>query len=184
MKSFTRSCKKRVASSLSPFLVKILLESEDEVFDEDKDEILTACGSLVSTWEVDVSRVLRCRRNGVVLTSEMFDHRGLVNDSYVMLDNDIFGQVSDIFLVGEKNADNDKLVIKVHMFERVELKNGDELVRFPECQFPVRETSQHVYKLLTKNVPLQKACVGVYDHVVDGEVPERFKFFCVLPEVA
>jgi hypothetical protein len=179
MEAFRNSCKRRAAKGLSPVAVKIIEQSENEVLDDEKDDVLSACGSFVSSWDVPVTRVLRCRRNGVVLTSKQFVHRGLVNDSYVYLDESNFGQIAEIFRVGEESVENDKLVIKLQKFERVQVTDGSDVITFPEFQFPVKETTDFTFKLVTRSVVVQKACMGVYDHCA-----EELRFFCALPEVA
>ncbi len=184
MKAFRTSCKRRTATGLSPVAVKVIDKADEEVFDEEKDDVLSSCGSFVSSWDVPVTRVLRCRRNGVVLTSKLFKHRGLVNDSFVYLDESNFGQIADIFRVGEESGQNDKIVVKLQMFEKVHLKTGDQEIIFPVFQFPVKETENFTYKLVTRSVVIQKACVGLYDHYDGDKSAEQFKFFCARPEVA
>jgi hypothetical protein len=184
MKAFRTSCNRSTATGLSPVAVKIIDTEDNEVCDEEKDEVLSSCGSFVSSWDVPVTRVVRCRRNGVVLTSKLFQHRGLVNDSFVYLDGDNFGQIAEIFRVGEEGSENDKLVIKLKIFERVHLRNGNEEIVFPEFQFPVKETENFTFKLITRGVVVQKACLGTYDHQDGDKAAEEFKLFCALPEVA
>jgi hypothetical protein len=184
MKAFRSSCKRGRATSLSPVAVKIIDKADEEVLDEEKDDVLSSCGSFVSSWDVPVTRVLRCRRNGVVLTSKRFQHRGLVNDSFIYLDDSNFGQIVEIFRIGEENVQNDKIVIKIRKFERVHLTNGNEEITFPEFQFPVNETEEFAFKLITRTVAVQKACMGSYDHHDGNNAVVTLKFFCALPEVA
>lgn len=121
--------------------------------------------------QVELTRVSRMvRKNVVVLTSKRFKHRGAVRDSYVQVENDLFGQIEEIvfsvdlatfFLVIEKFAKYDALYSK-----------GNRVMH-PINQFPYRRTGQLIAVELTDDLFIQKAQISCLV-LAEGKIVDLF----------
>jgi hypothetical protein len=97
--------------------------------------------------EFSLQRVLKMSRRGIILETvdAKHPHGSLVNDSYVTVDEEHFGQISDIVhIVGKGETESDghgKFAIIVRKFYRITpLYDTAEVIQFPMNQFPFVET--------------------------------------------
>jgi hypothetical protein len=67
----------------------------------------------------------------------VFDHQGQTDDSYLSLNEDVFGQVEDIMFVPEKSA---AIILLRRFAEKELLTEGGARIEFPMNQFPVTPT--------------------------------------------
>jgi hypothetical protein len=125
-----------------------------------------------SLGQKQVKRVNRLKHGGTVITSERWNHRGNVDDSWVFFDEENFGRVEDIFVVdGEEEK---SFVLKLLKYRKVSVMDemsseGDELA-FPINQFPAESDDEveYIYVDHAKNV--QMMSVGTYEYVVSRVV--------------
>ncbi len=159
-----------------------------EITDDERGCVLALYGS----DEREVKRVTRCKKRGVVLSSKRFAHRGNVDDSWVFLSDECFGQVEDMFVVNDEEEKS--VVVKLRKYTRVEVmderSSEGEALLFPLNQFIAECNGDVGYYLLDDSVHVQKMSFGSYEHVrktndVAGHeqtVIDKYDYVCVWPE--
>jgi hypothetical protein len=171
-------------------IVTYSYERRIEITDDERDFVLGMYGS---SDEREVRRVTRCKKGSVVLSSKRYPHRGMVDDSWIFLSEDCFGQVEDMFVI---NDEQDKsVVMKLRKYKRVELMDelsldGDALL-FPINQFLAERDDVVEYYLIDDGVNVQKMSCGTYEHVrkinenteYASTVVDKYDYLCVWPEV-
>jgi len=106
----------------------------------------------------DLQRVVQMLRKTILLETEDAKHdpTSRINDSYIYLSPNVFGQIVDIAHVGSCN----KFVFVMKKFHRIHPKNGD--IPYPINQFPFEEPinpGYHVFHL-TDDLIILKGQVG------------------------
>jgi hypothetical protein len=171
-------------------IVTYSYERRIEITDDERDCVLRLyeCSD-----EREVRRVTRCKKGSVVLSWKRFAHRGMVDDSWVFLNDECFGQVDDMFVI---NDEQDKsVVLKLRKCRRVEVMDelsldGDALL-FPINQFLAERGDDVEYVLIDHSVNVQKMSCGKYEHErtinenteYASTVLDKYDYLCVWPEV-
>jgi hypothetical protein len=163
-------------------IVAFTYERAVEVTDQERENVL---GLFECSDNEVVKRVKRCKKGGTVLSSRRFIHRGLVDDTWIYLNEGAFGQIEDMFVVNA--AEEKSVVVKLRKYEKIVLMDersldGDEML-FPINQFPAECTGEYEYHLVDESVRVQKMTMGTLKHEVEN-VSSNYTFFCVWPEHA
>jgi hypothetical protein len=150
-------------------------ETVPDIREEERTRIL---GMYCATRDRGVKRVLRFNHGGTILTSEKNARRGMVDDSWVFLRENLFGRVQDIFVVD--GEERESFVFKIEKYRKVPVMDemsmeGDELM-FPMNQFPSESMNEYEYVKVDESVRVQKMSVGTYTHSVGGDLVDLVYF--------
>ncbi len=135
-----------------------------------------------------VKRLSRLIHGGTVISSKAFPHRGMVDDTWLYLDEERFGQVEEILVVD--GDERERFVVRLMKYRKVSIMDvhdthGEELL-FPINQFPAETVGQVEYVLVEQSTRVQKMSVGAYEYDVladdDSTRVVKTPFFCVWPE--
>ena len=146
-------------------------------------ELRDTLGPLRAT---NVKRVTKIHFGAMCLTSSRFCHKGRVNDSFVQVDGEHVGRISELFEITSPCADGPTFVLKLLHYDQVELQNssaGDH-VRFPVNQRPCKPSrpERFRYFVLTPKIFIQKAIVIMMKFSrPDDNVLINVNFISILP---
>lgn len=126
-----------------------------------------------------VTRVTQMVRKSFILESEHATHRSStsIDDSYIQVEETVFGRIADIFHVPE--TDQFIFILSKYVKTSPTHENRCKIV-YPINQFPFREPliPDYFVFLLTDNVFIQKAKVCRTSYFLDGR---RVRLFTVRP---
>jgi hypothetical protein len=163
MKSFyEREMTEFTGRSLTEY-VGVDMEDDLTISEDEKEFIMGMCRA--STGRV-LKRVRRVKHGGTVVTSTCFRHRGKVDDTWIFFDENLFGQVEDIFAID--GDEQHTFVVKLNKYGRISVMDetsldGEELP-FPINQFPAESLGEYDYVLVGKSKVIQKMTHGVYEY--------------------
>lgn len=166
MKKFCESQAPKMSGKSLGSNVAFTYKWNPAVDDDERDIVLSFYDA--NLGQKEVRRVTRLKRDGSVLSSERFRHRGGVDDSWVFFDSNTFGHVEDIFVLEGEEAKS--FVVKLLKYRKFSIKDemssaGEELA-FPLNQFPAESADQVEFVFVDNAKSVQMMSVGTYDYEV------------------
>lgn len=145
--------------------VRVDSEDASTMRQDEKEVVMNMCGASAGR---SMKRVRRLKHGGTVVTSTRFAHRGMVDDTWLYFNDNLFGQVEDMFAIG--GDERHTFVVKLKKYGKVSVMDetsidGEELL-FPMNQFPAENTGETEFVLVKHSTVLQKMTHGVYEYVV------------------
>ena len=149
-------------------IVEYLTSGREEFFDD------VALNSTIERSVVQLTRVSRLKFRNQILTSAAFVHSGNVNDSYVQVGGQIFGQMEELCEVDKSGC----FVMLVRKYQKIVMPNpAGRPVELPHNQFPVRPTNDLVVFSLNDKLFVQKILL-IDPYVYNGI---SYQFFAIRP---
>lgn len=115
----------------------------------------------------------------MTLAASTFTRQGKRDDSYVMIEEQAFGQIEDIIWFPSKET----ALVVLRKYEKINIpsKNSALNITFPINQFPVKETNQKVVFVLDEKAYLQKIVRSDFRLKRQKKHEPSFPFFSVRP---
>lgn len=157
LKSF--SLMRTLFASMKPAVLKYGNLEDIQVDDMNKIQQFVSSNRVVPRHETQLKRVLKLKHLTQVFTSEGVKHVGKVDDSHVMVDSRIFGQVKEIVEVKKGTA----CVMLLALYKKKVMRNNIGMVLdFPINSFPVVETGEVECFYLEKETFVQKIMISSF----------------------
>lgn len=161
VQQYLRSCSmmKTLFASMKPAVLKYGKLRDIQLDDMNRIQRFISTTRVVPRHETSLKRVLKLKHLTQVITSAGVKHVGMVNDSHIMVDSRIFGQVKEIIEVKKGMA----CLILLELYKKKLLRNDVGIeIDFPISQIPAVPTGEQECFYLTNDVFVQKMLISSF----------------------
>lgn len=161
IQQYLKSCSlmRTAFASMKPAVLKYGKLRDVQVDDMNEIQRFVSSNQIVPRHETSLKRVLKLKHLTQVITSAAVKHAGKVDDSYMMVDSRVFGQVKEIFEVKKGMS----CVILLELYKKKVIRSDVGVVLdFPISCFPVGQSGELECFYLTKDTFVQKILISSF----------------------